>query len=105
MRVLHDGKGLLRRRWYEFPLRDKCAAVHPLEWRFYVEFWRTYRWCLEWWGVKRGWFGVREDGGDFSEGRWAGIGERFEYGLLPPEECKPPWNVPDRWERMLGRFK
>ena len=105
MRTLYRDGHILPAKWYELRLRDRCAAVQPLELRFYVEFWRTYRWCLEWWGVERGWFGVREDGGYFSEGRWAGIGENFlaSFTLLPPDECKPPWNRPDRLDPFFAR--
>ena len=103
MRTLSRDGRFLQPKWYELKLRDRCAAVHPLERRFYVEFWRTYRWCLEWWGHDHGWFGVREDGGYFSEGRWRRPFEKpFEFFLLPPSECKPPWDKANRFDRFLA---
>ena len=85
-------------------LQDRYAdqfAVLPLApffWGYLM--WKQYRWCLEWWGIERGWFGVTEEGGYLAEGRWAGIGERFTLHLLPPDECKPPWNTPDRFAKF-----
>ena len=101
MRTLYRDGRFLRQKWYELRLRDRCAAVHPFEVAFWVEGWRTYRWCLEWWGVEHGWFGVREDGGYFSEGRWRRPWERpFTFTLLPARECNPPWDKPDRFVKF-----
>jgi hypothetical protein len=59
-------------------------AILPL-WPFFwlAHRWSYWRWCLEEIGITYGWFAVREEGGYYCEGRWAGVGERFHEAWIP----------------------
>jgi hypothetical protein len=55
---------------------DLFAALPLIPFFWFANKWKWWRWCLEDLGIVYGWFDC-EEGGYYSEGRWAGIGEKF----------------------------